>query len=170
MHTTSIYTKFKEYANVFYPLPAFLKYRPDFGCWKCLNDLPDNWAMKHFIENVIAEKRYKILEDHALILRGNIPCHAVLNEFIAGASHVILKIKFEDGVIWIARIMSLAVNKMKSTNAWADIWKKISMIGQQQWKVKSLPFITLRKLQQFLSQGYMDTISIELIMWEAHTC
>jgi hypothetical protein len=101
-------TKFEEYVDLFYPLPplpAFLKDQPDFGCWTCPENLPDNWAMKHFIENIIAEQRYKFLEDHAFTLRTNVPCHVVLNEVIAGGKHVVLKVEFEDGVVWIARIM-----------------------------------------------------------------
>jgi len=99
---------FEQYADVFYPLPplpSFLRDHLDFGSWKAPDGLPDNWAMKHFISKCANENRFKFLENHASTLRREIPCSSVLNKVVAWRKHVILKLAFEDGVIWVARIM-----------------------------------------------------------------
>jgi len=108
MKSISVDPKFEEYAEVFYPLPPlpdFLQDQPDFGCWTSPECLPDHWAMKHFIYNFVDQQRFKVLETHASNLKHKVPCRAVLNEVVAGGKHVILKIEFEDGVVWIARVM-----------------------------------------------------------------
>lgn len=108
MSSTSFESKFKEYAKVFYPLPPlpeFLRDHPRFGSWSSPFLLPDNWAMKHFIYKFVEQQNFKILEAHASGLRHNVPCRAVFHKVIAGGKHVLIKIMFEDGVEWVARIM-----------------------------------------------------------------
>lgn len=52
----------------------------------------------------IIERRFTVLEEHASKLRHGQECHVVLDEVIAGGQHVVVKLPFEDGVIWVVRI------------------------------------------------------------------
>ena len=108
MKFKSLETKFDHYASIFYPLPPlpeFLTDQPHFGCWTQPEHFPDYWALKHFIIRLVNEERFKVLEAHASSLKDNVPCHVILDSVIAGGKHLALKVEFEDGIIWIARII-----------------------------------------------------------------
>jgi hypothetical protein len=104
MQNTSI-NQFNQYADVFYRLPEFLPQVsvPDFGAWVCPEDMSDGWAGKHFIQKLEKSGRFSYLATHASNLRQKIPCRVVFDEVIAGGQHMVLKIKFRDGVTWLAR-------------------------------------------------------------------
>jgi len=108
MNSASFEPKFTKYREVFYPLPTlpeFLHDHPRFGSWTPPARLPDEWAMKHFIYKLIKDEKFKFLEAHASSLRRKLPCQALFDQIIAGGKHVLTKIKFEDGIEWVARLM-----------------------------------------------------------------
>lgn len=93
--------------NVFYQQPEkpeFLRDLPVLGRWQPPHDLPLDWAASHFMNTFIIERRFTVIAEHASKLRHGQECGVVLDEVIAGGQHVVVKLSFEDSVIWVARI------------------------------------------------------------------
>lgn len=86
------------------PRPEWLNGVPQLGIWQPLTSLPKIWAARHFVEQLFASGTNQLVETKATKLRKGIKC--VLQEDIlnAGGQHVILKTRFTDGVVWLARI------------------------------------------------------------------
>ena len=149
MNSTSFESKFKKYEKVFYPLPPLpesFRDHPPFGSWTTPARLPDNWAMKHFIYKFVERQNFKILEAHASRLRPNVRCRTVSDEVIAGGQHVLIKIRFEDGVEWVARIMFPQCEQSESHKCMGGYWheKLDDRIAGMESEIATLQYVRSR--------------------------
>jgi len=93
--------------DTLYPLPErpeFLRHVPILGRWQPPHSLPPNSAAAHFMMSLINNRNFTALEDHGSKLRNGQKCSILLDQVIVGGQHVIVKLFFEDGVVWVARI------------------------------------------------------------------
>ena len=86
------------------PAPGWLKEVPQLGLWQSPNMLPEEWAGRHFIEHFFATGQNRELEDYASGLRNGMRSEVRRDAMNAGGQHVLFKIEFGDGVVWLARI------------------------------------------------------------------
>jgi Phosphotransferase enzyme family len=72
--------------------------------WQSRDLLPENWAARHFFDQLTTEDARFILEAKATSLRGGIKCELLYDSLNAGGYHLIIKLQFVDGVMWLVRI------------------------------------------------------------------
>ena len=77
---------------------------PLFGQWVPRESLVDNWAGSEFVRRLIDEELHVGLAKEASRVRNGLICVADLSSFNAGGTHVVLQLRFDDGVVWLARI------------------------------------------------------------------
>jgi len=77
---------------------------PLFGQWVPRESFVDNWAGSEFVHRLIDEELHVVLAKEASHARNGLNCVADLSSFNAGGTHVVLQLRFDDGVVWIARI------------------------------------------------------------------
>jgi Phosphotransferase enzyme family len=86
------------------PRPEWLDGVPQLGVWQPVTKLPETWAARHFVEDFFDTGRYRVLEKRATKLRNGIKCELKRGDLNAGGQHVVMKIRFVDEVVWLARI------------------------------------------------------------------
>lgn len=77
---------------------------PLFGRWIPLELFVDNWAATDFLHRFIDQRLHVNLAKHASNTRNGLKCDTDLSAFNAGGQHIVIRVLFEDGVVWLARV------------------------------------------------------------------
>lgn len=77
---------------------------PIFSRWIPLEFLVDDWAATEFLRRFIDQRLHVDLARHASNTRNGLKCDTDLSAFNSGGQHVVIRLLFEDGVVWLARI------------------------------------------------------------------
>ena len=88
---------------------------PTFGQWIPKEQFVDNWSATCFLHNFIDQGLDKELAAHASSLRNTERSAVDLCAFNAGSTHVVMKVRFDDGVVWLARFRFPRCNRRDHT-------------------------------------------------------
>ena len=89
------------------PVPepqSFPEGYPLFGQWVPRESFVDRWAGSEYVRRLIDEDLHVNLATEASQARNGLKCVADLSSFNSGGTHVIVQLRFTDGVVWLARI------------------------------------------------------------------
>lgn len=88
---------------------------PTFGRWIPKEQFVENWSATCFLQNFIDQDIDKELAAHASSLRNAAMSTVDLCAFNAGSTHVLMKVRFDDGVVWLARFRFPRCNRKDHT-------------------------------------------------------